>query len=162
MCAVCSWRCRVGRRVSDRRGCPRTDVPLPEEGPNTAYRAPRGTLNAIDLNAGTIRWKIPFCEFPDLAAKGLKSTGSDNNGVSVVTAGGLLFIGATNFDKEFHAYDRLTGELLWETTLPAAGNATPSICGIHGRQYLVIVCGRERTAPHRAAASSRSRCRRTR
>ena len=44
-----------------------------------------------------------------------------------MTAGGLLFIGATNFDKKFHAYDKLTGKLLWETTLPAAGNATPSI-----------------------------------
>ena len=91
-----------------------------------AITPPWGTLNAIDLNAGTIRWKIPFGEFPELAAKGLKNTGSDNYGGPVVTAGGLLFIGATNFDRKFHAYDKLTGKLLWETTLPAAGNATPS------------------------------------
>jgi quinoprotein glucose dehydrogenase len=102
---------------------------------------PWGTLSAIDLNAGTIRWKIPFGEFPELAAKGLTNTGSDNYGGPIVTAGGLLFIGATNFDRKFHAYDKLTGRLLWETTLPAAGNATPSTYTINGRQFIVIVCG---------------------
>lgn len=102
---------------------------------------PWGTLTAIDLNAGTIRWKIPFGEYPRLVAKGIRHTGSDNYGGPVVTAGGLLFIGATNFDRKFHAYDKLTGRLLWETTLPFAGNATPSIYEINGRQYIVIVCG---------------------
>ncbi|HEX7136309.1 MAG TPA: pyrroloquinoline quinone-dependent dehydrogenase [Vicinamibacterales bacterium] len=102
---------------------------------------PWGTLNAIDLNAGTIRWRIPFGEYPELAAKGMKNTGSDNYGGPLATAGGLLFIGATNFDRKFHAYDKLTGALLWETTLPAAGNATPATYSIDGRQYVVIVCG---------------------
>jgi quinoprotein glucose dehydrogenase len=106
-----------------------------------AITPPWGTLNAIDLNAGTIRWTIPFGEFPELAAKGLKNTGSDNYGGPVVTASGLLFIGATNFDRKFRAFDKLTGALLWETTLPAAGNATPSIYERNGREYVVIACG---------------------
>jgi quinoprotein glucose dehydrogenase len=102
---------------------------------------PWGTLNAIDLNKGEIRWQIPFGEYPELAAKGIKNTGSDNYGGPVVTASGLVFIGATSFDKKFHAYDKLTGKLLWETELPAAGNATPAIYEMNGREYVVIVCG---------------------
>jgi quinoprotein glucose dehydrogenase len=102
---------------------------------------PWGTLSAIDLNAGVLRWQIPFGEYPELADKGLKDTGSDNYGGPLVTSGGLLFIGATNFDRKFHAYDKRTGALIWETTLPAAGNATPSTYSVGGRQYVVIVCG---------------------
>ncbi|HEX4750994.1 MAG TPA: PQQ-binding-like beta-propeller repeat protein [Bryobacteraceae bacterium] len=102
---------------------------------------PWGTLNAIDLNKGVIRWRIPFGDYPELAARGMKNTGTDNYGGPVVTASGILFIGATSFDKKFHAYDEETGKLLWEATLPAAGNATPSVYQINGREYVVIVCG---------------------
>jgi quinoprotein glucose dehydrogenase len=106
-----------------------------------AIKPPWGTLNAIDLNAGTIRWKIPFGEYPALAAKGLKNTGTDNYGGAIVTANGLLIIGATTYDNKFHIFDKLTGKLLWEYTLPFAGNATPSMYVVNGKQYIVIACG---------------------
>ena len=102
---------------------------------------PWGTLNAIDLNKGVIRWTIPFGEYPALAAQGVTNTGSDNYGGPVVTANGLLFIGATTYDKKFRAFDKMTGKLLWETTLPASGNATPALYMVNGREYLVIACG---------------------
>jgi quinoprotein glucose dehydrogenase len=102
---------------------------------------PWGTLNAIDLNKGEIRWSIPFGEYPELVAKGLKNTGTDNYGGPVVTANGLLFIGASTYDKKFRAYDKRTGALLWETNLPASGNATPSLYVVNGKQYVVIACG---------------------
>ena len=102
---------------------------------------PWGTLNAIDLNTGEYVWKIPLGEYPELAARGTKSTGTENYGGPIVTAGGLLFIGATNFDKKFRAFDKSTGELLWETTLPFAGNATPATYEVNGRQFVVIAAG---------------------
>jgi quinoprotein glucose dehydrogenase len=106
-----------------------------------AMEPPWGTLNAIDLNKGEIAWKIPFGEYPELVAKGLRNTGTENYGGPVVTAGGLVFIGASNFDRKFHAFDKATGKLLWETTLPAAGNATPATYEIDGRQFVVIAAG---------------------
>ena len=106
-----------------------------------AITPPWGTLNAIDLNTGSIRWKIPFGEYPALAAKGLTNTGSDNYGGAIVTANGLLIIAATTHDDKFHVFDKRTGELLWQYTLPAAGNATPSTYMVDGKQYIVIACG---------------------
>jgi quinoprotein glucose dehydrogenase len=76
-----------------------------------------------------------------LASKGLGKTGTENYGGPIVTAGGLLFIGATNFDKKFRAFDKATGELLWETTLPFSGNATPITYEVNGKQYVVIAAG---------------------
>jgi quinoprotein glucose dehydrogenase len=106
-----------------------------------AVAPPWGTLNAFDLDRGELVWKIPFGEFPELAAKGLRNTGTENYGGPVVTAGGLLFIGATNHDRKFHAFDKRTGALLWEATLPAAGNATPATYMAGGRQFVVIAAG---------------------
>jgi quinoprotein glucose dehydrogenase len=99
---------------------------------------PWGTLNAINLNTGEHAWKIPLGEYPELVAQGLKDTGTENYGGPIVTAGGLLFIAATNYDRKFRAFDKLTGKLLWETTLPMAGNATPATYGVGGRQFVVI------------------------
>jgi quinoprotein glucose dehydrogenase len=106
-----------------------------------AVAPPWGTLNAINLNTGEYLWKIPFGEYPELAAAGLRDTGTENYGGPIVTGGGLLFIGATNYDKKFHAYDSSNGKLLWETTLPFAGNATPATYAVNGRQFVVIAAG---------------------
>ena len=65
---------------------------------------------------------------------------SENFGGPVVTKGGLLFIAATT-DGKFRAYNKRTGEILWETDLPSAGFATPSIYEIEGKQYVVLACG---------------------
>ena len=106
-----------------------------------AIQPPWGTLNAINLNSGEITWKIPLGEYPELARIGMRNTGSENYGGPIVTAGGLLFIAATNFDDKFRAFNKTTGALLWETTLPAAGNATPATYEVDGRQFIVIACG---------------------
>ena len=106
-----------------------------------AIQPPWGTLTAINMDTGKFVWRSALGEYPELAAKGLKNTGTENYGGPVVTAGGLLFIAATSFDKKFRAFDKNTGKLLWETTLPAAGNATPSTYEINGRQFVVIVAG---------------------
>jgi quinoprotein glucose dehydrogenase len=108
----------------------------PDGYPATA--PPWGTLSAINLNSGEYAWKIPLGEYPELAAQGIKNTGSENYGGPIVTAGGLVFIAATNFDNKFRAFDKRTGKLLWETTLPLAGNATPITYELGGRQYVVI------------------------
>ncbi len=105
-----------------------------------AIAPPWGTLNAINLNTGEYEWNIPFGEFEELTAKGIPQTGRENYGGSVVTAGGLLFIGATE-DGYFRAYNKRTGELHWKTQLPAPGMATPSVYTIEGKQYVVIACG---------------------
>jgi quinoprotein glucose dehydrogenase len=106
-----------------------------------AVEPPWGTLNAIDLNTGEYVWKIPFGEYPELVAKGMKNTGSQSYGGPVVTAGGLLFIAATNYDKKIRAFDKSTGALLWESVLPLAGHATPATYSVTGRQYVVIAAG---------------------
>jgi quinoprotein glucose dehydrogenase len=99
---------------------------------------PWGTLNAIDLNTGKFLWKIPLGQYPELVAKGMSDTGSENYGGPVLTSSGLLFIGATIYDRKLRAFDAKTGKLLWQASLPYAGTATPSTYMIDGRQFLVI------------------------
>ena len=107
---------------------------------------PWGTLNAIDLATGKYAWRIPFGEFPELAAQGLKATGSENYGGPLVTSGGLLFIGASIHDRKFRAFDKPTGKLLWEAALPHSADATPITYQVDGRQYVAIYAsgGKER------------------
>jgi len=114
-----------------------------------AIAPPWGTLSAIDLNTGKFLWHIPLGDYPALAARGLTNTGSENYGGPIVTAGGLVFISATVYDRKFRAFDSSTGKLLWETTLPFAGIATPATYAIDGRQYVVIAAsgGRDPKSP---------------
>jgi quinoprotein glucose dehydrogenase len=107
---------------------------------------PWGTLNAIDLNTGKYLWKVPLGQYPALVAKGMADTGSENYGGPVLTAGGVLFIGATIYDRKLRAFDAKTGKLLWEGELPYAGTATPSTYMIDGRQYVVIATSGVRDA----------------
>ncbi len=104
-----------------------------------AVAPPWGTLTAIDLSRGVIVWRDTLGDYPELKAKGIHS-GTENYGGPVVTAGGLLFIAATS-DAKIRAYNKRTGQLLWEADLPAAGFATPSVYSVEGRQYVVIACG---------------------
>ena len=104
-----------------------------------AVAPPWGTLTAIDLNAGTIAWKDTLGDYPEFKARGIH-TGTENYGGPVVTAGGVLFIAATS-DTKIRAFNKRTGQLLWEGDLPAAGFATPSVYAANGRQYVVIACG---------------------
>jgi len=105
-----------------------------------AIAPPWGTLNAIDLNQGELLWQVPLGEFAELTEQGIPPTGTQNLGGCVATAGGVVFVGAT-MDEKFRAFDKNTGEILWEVKLPAGGYATPSIYAIDGKQYIVIAAG---------------------
>lgn len=109
-----------------------------------AVQPPWGTLNAIDLNSGEYLWRIPLGEYPELTAQGVPVTGTENYGGPVLTASGLLFIGATVFDQKIRAFDSHSGELLWEAELPYAGTATPAVYMIDGQQYVVIATSNSR------------------
>lgn len=110
-----------------------------------AIRPPWGLLAALDVNTGRWVWRRPLGRYPEL---GSTETGSENYGGAVVTKGGLLFIGATVYDRAFHAFDKRTGRLLWKTTLPAAGLATPATYAVNGRQFVVIAAGGGKDAKH--------------
>lgn len=105
-----------------------------------AIKPPWGTLNAVDLNTGEIKWKVVLGEYPELTARGIPPTGTENYGGPLVTAGGLIFIGATA-DETFRAFDKESGEILWKAKLPFGGNASPSTYVVKGRQYVVISAG---------------------
>lgn len=105
-----------------------------------AVKPPWGTLNAIDLNTGDYLWRVPLGEMPELTARGIPPTGTENYGGPAITASGLLFIAASK-DEMIRAFDKDSGKILWQARLPAGGYATPSVYSVAGREYVVIACG---------------------
>ena len=102
---------------------------------------PWGTLTAVDMAKGTIRWQIPLGSMQDFGgAHGSVPPGSISLGGPITTAGGLVFIAGTT-DSRIRAFNVETGKELWSAALPAAGNATPMTYEINGKQYLVIAAG---------------------
>jgi glucose dehydrogenase len=90
------------------------------------------------VNTGEVAWKEPFGIDEELEAKGVHGTGTLNFGGSISTAGGLLFIAATN-DQRFRAFDAATGKVLWETKLETGSYTVPmTYVGKSGKQYVVL------------------------
>jgi len=99
---------------------------------------PWGTLSAIDVNSGEIAWQTPL-GVTDNLPPALQKTGRPNVGGSIATAGGLVFIAATD-DGRFRAFDARTGREVWTYKLGASGHATPiTYLGKDGKQYVAIV-----------------------
>lgn len=105
-------------------------------------KPPWGQLTAVNLDTGEFRWQSVLGVVDELVARGVAPTGTSNLGGSLVTAGGLLFIGATN-DSRFRAFDKDTGKELWTVKLPASAHATPMtyVGKKSGKQFVVIAAG---------------------
>ncbi|PVM82937.1 membrane-bound PQQ-dependent dehydrogenase, glucose/quinate/shikimate family [Caulobacter endophyticus] len=108
-------------------------------------KPPYGGIRAIDLKTGATLWDRPFGTARRNGPFGIPSMlpidiGTPNNGGSVVTAGGLVFIAAAT-DNLFRAIDIETGKTVWSDVLPAGGQANPMVYEQDGRQYVVIMAG---------------------
>jgi quinoprotein glucose dehydrogenase len=121
------FHAKIWERVRDENGYP-------------AIKPPWGTLSAIDLKTGEYRWRVPLGEFAELTKKGIPVTGTENYGGPLVTDGGLVFIASTR-DEKIRAFNKITGNIVWEFPLPAAGFATPITFAVNGKQYIAIAAG---------------------
>ena len=121
------WIANGHKELKTKNGYPINDMPW-------------GTLTGIDLDLGEIKWQVPLGTYPELEKQGLSPTGTFNMGGPIVTAGGLIFIGAT-MDERFRAFDKKDGSLMWEYQLEAGGYATPSTFQVNGKQFVIIAGG---------------------
>jgi quinoprotein glucose dehydrogenase len=132
------------RDLSPQRGTPYVmqRYPLMSDFGMPCTAPPWGQLAAVDLGSGTIKWQVPLGTIEDLAPAVVPNFnwGVPNIGGSIVTAGGLIFIGAAA-DDYLRAFDIETGEELWKGRLPAGGQATPMTYALGGRQFIVIAAG---------------------
>jgi quinoprotein glucose dehydrogenase len=104
-------------------------------------KPPFGELVAVDTRTGNIAWRTPLGTVPALEAQGVRNTGTLNLGGSIATAGGLVFIAATN-DSRFRAFESKTGRLLWEQPIDANGHTIPiTYLGKNGKQYVALMAG---------------------
>jgi quinoprotein glucose dehydrogenase len=103
-------------------------------------KPPWGTLTALDLGSGQIRWQVPLGDYPLALALGHEGLGAENYGGPVFTSGGLVFLAATP-DAKIRAFDSSTGEVLWEAKLSAPGFATPAVYEADGREFVVVAAG---------------------
>ncbi len=109
-----------------------------------AIAPPWTSLTAYNLNTGTIQWKIPLGEVPELAAKGFKNTGAHFPKVGpVVTAGGLIFAGTR--DRIVRALDSKTGKVLWQAQVDAGLEGMPAVYEVDGREYIVFCASAQAT-----------------
>ncbi len=133
---------RIGPEIATQRGTPfgmsRMFLRAPSGLPCTP--PPWGTLAAIDLATGALKWNVPFGEFPGVPEPMGKQWGSVNLGGPMVTAGGLVFI-AASLDSSLKAFDVETGKELWRGTLPTSARATPMTYEANHKQYVAIGVG---------------------
>lgn len=108
-----------------------------DPGDHPGLKAPLGTLNAINLNTGEYEWKVPVGTIPELQKEGEPLTGMGSMQGPIVTGGGLIFLGGTR-DKNFRAFNKQTGKLLWEAKLPGDGSSNPCTYLCKGKQYIAI------------------------
>ncbi|MBZ2186033.1 MAG: pyrroloquinoline quinone-dependent dehydrogenase [Bryobacter sp.] len=103
----------------------------------SAIKPPWTTLTVYDLNSGDIKWRIPLGEVPELAARGIRNTGTHYPKLGpIVTSTGLVFTGTR--DKKVRAFDIDNGKLLWEFEVPTAIEGIPAVYELNGKQYLVF------------------------
>ena len=112
------------KRLKDKEGYP-------------GSKPPWGTITALNLNNGKIKWQIPFGEYEELTKKGIPLTGTENYSGLTGTEAGLLLATGT-LDKKFRIFDSNNGEEIWSYKLPYIGSSPPVTYQIDNEQYILI------------------------